>query len=609
MEHFAQISRRYLSRRQFLGTAAATSLAACTPSGMRSLGGPPKPGFTSLPHSLDAHDAVAPGYKAQPLIRWGDSLDGSAPTNFPLNAYAQLQAFGFNNDFIAYIPLSGSERGLLCVNHEYPQGHLMFPGLTTDRAGKHQTSAEQVASEMAAVGHSVIEIENAEGGWRVVPDSAYRRRIHAGTLIKVSGPAAGHDLLRTSADPSGRMVLGTLGCCSGGKTPWGTVLIGEENVGDYFKPAGGASKNDLEQDDLDETFLSWAKFHRRFDLGKEPNELNRFGWVVEYDPTRPDQPPVKRTALGRFEHEGATPAWSGDGPLVVYSGDDDENQFLYRYVSDDAYRAGGNTDGLLDKGTLYCARFNDDGTGEWLALRHGEGPLVATNGFSDQGAVLVHTRRAAALLGATPMDRPEGIAIAPDGRVYAAMTKNKNKPGANAANPRQRNASGHVIEITPPAGNGGREHWQQTFTWDILLEGGDPAAAGDLQGRYGERNAPSAWLANPDNLAFDARGRLWIATDGLTSFGAADGVFCCSVSGSRRADTALLYRCPRGAELCGPEFTPDGRTLFVAVQHPADEDDSHFSAPSTRWPDFDPDTPPRPAIVAITRNDGGLVGD
>jgi len=396
-------------------------------------------------------------------------------------------------------------------------------------------------------------------------------------------------------------VLGTVGCCSGGKTPWGTVLIAEENVGDFFVNShlADVADNELAGVEQGDVYQRWGALDPRFDLLQEPKELNRFGWIVEYDPRQPELPPVKHTALGRFEHEGATVTVRPGRRLVVYSGDDSKHQFVYRYVSDDSYQGpGSDTSTLLTKGTLYCARFVEDGSGQWLALRHGEGPLTADNGFPDQASVLVNVRRAGRLLGATPMDRPEGIAISPAGGVYVALTKNDEKNGANAANPANLNLFGHVLEITPPIDRGNVQHWADSFHWDILLEGGQPFVGG----------AHNGWMSNPDNLVFDKAGRLWIATDGMGDFGQPDGLWSTHVDGPNRGRLERFFSCPRGAELCSPEFTPDGETLFVSIQHPGNEDGSHFASPSTRWPDFKAGIPPRSAVLAITRNDGGPIG-
>ncbi len=619
---FSDISRRFLTRRRLLQeTALAGSALALTGSAFASQPRPRAvvaPGFEGMPHGRSANHAITAGYEATVLLRWGDGLGGETPASFPLSEDWQARSFGFNNDYIAYLPLEGSRRGLLSINHEYPLPHLMFPAYADFESAVKGMSAAQTRSEMMSVGHSVIEVELAGDRWAVVGQSRYQRRLTAATPIRLDGPAAGHSRLRTGADPEARTVLGLLSCCSGGKTPWGTVLIAEENFGDFFSGDINALQKSLPAEadgmrefEVNEEFLHWARADHRFDINREPHEFNRFGWIVELDPFDPNSVPVKRTALGRFEHEGACVVSEPGRPVVVYSGDDEEDQCLYRFVSSEPYdpdQPVANRE-LLSNGVLYCARFDDDGTGRWLPMVHGQGPLLESAGFNNQGDVLIDCRRAAALLGATPMDRPEGIAAHTEsGRVYAALTKNKEKTAANAANPRHPNPAGHILELLPPGRDGSRDHWSDRFNWDLLLQAGAPAGI-EQPGQYGEPLASGDWFANPDNLAFDGRGRLWVATDGCEDFGFADGLWCSAIDGEARARPRHFLRCPRGAELCGPEFTPDGRSLFVAIQHPADEDDSSYGRPSTRWPDFSEQRPPRPAVMAIRKSDGGLIGD
>ena len=578
--------------------------------------------FEQPPHVITGGHAVAPGHDARVLIRWGDAVLPGAPAFDPgnLTADAQETQFGANNDFIAFLPLpagsSNSDHGLLCINHEYTNTELMWPGLgPKDRA---KASADQAAVEMAAHGLSVIEVKKVDGQWWVKPDSAYARRISLrSTLMAVSGPAARHPRLRTGADATGARVVGTLNNCAGGKTPWGTVLTAEENIHQYFSgtPEGPEAANHARMGIAGKPRYSWGRHVDRFDVAKEPNEPNRFGWMVEIDPYDPKAVPTKRTALGRFKHEGAGLALTGDGRCAVYCGDDQAFEYLYRFVTDakvDTADRAANRD-ILDHGTLYVARFKDDGRGEWRALTFGQGPLTPANGFRSQADVLIETRRAADLLGATPLDRPEDVEPSPaTGRVYVMLTNNtKRKPDqADAANPRGPNPFGHVLEITPAPDDDGRpDHGAPSFTWEILLQAGDPA-----QPDHGARYHPAtgrfgAWLAAPDNCAFDPRGRLWISTDQGSKQkknAIPDGMYACDLEGPGRALTRFFFACPRGAEMCGPEFTPDGATLFVAVQHPAEG--STFDAPSTRWPDFQDGLPPRAAVVAITRKDGGPVG-
>ncbi|SDJ97341.1 PhoX family protein [Microbulbifer yueqingensis] len=590
-------------------------------------------GFAEIPHTLDAQHHLPEGYRADILLRWGDPLTTDAGKFAPtaLSAQEQRQRFGYNNDFIAFMPLPGeaggaagdSTRGLLCVNHEYTQPHLMFPGYDDEYAATRGVSAEHVAIEQEACGHSIVEVEKTAKGWRPVVDSPFNRRITLHTTMDIIGPAAGDPRLQTAADPSGTRVLGTVGNCAGGKTPWGTVLIAEEGFGGAFQGDPGAIADPVER--LNHAAFAiaphnrnWGDHDRRFDIGIEPREPNRFGWMVEIDPYDPHSRPRKLTSLGRFQHEGFTLVCKPHQPAVAYGGDDDEDQFVYRFVSAENYRPGNDTRNrnLLAAGVLYVARFSDDGTGAWLPLVFGEGPLTPQNGFRNQADVLIDARRAAALVGATPMDRPEDVETNPvNDCTYVMLTKNKSRTAGetNAANPRPRNVAGHVLEIVPPGEDGNRDHTSNDFRWYTFLLGGNPNAEDPRErGAYGEEVigavSPHGWLANPDNVAFDPGGNMWIATDGCERFGFHDGLWAMATEGEFRAAPRHFFGCPRGAEACGPEFTPDGTTLFISVQHPADGGRSTFDRPMHRWPDYDPALPPRPAVLAIRREDGGVVG-
>jgi secreted PhoX family phosphatase len=474
---------------------------------------------------------------------------------------------------------------------------------------------------MAAHGGAVIEIRRDAGKWQVVAGSKYARRIDADTPIEITGPVAGHDRLKTGADPTGRRVLGMLNNCAGGVTPWGTWLSCEENFHGYFwgKIADDhpEAKN-FKRYGVAGNWYAWGKWHDRFDVSKEPNEANRFGWIVEIDPFDPTSTPKKRTALGRMKHEGAEGVINRDGRFIVYSGDDERFDYVYKFVSRtavDLNNAAANRN-LLDDGTLYVARYNADGTGEWMPLVHGQGPLTAANGFASQADVLIETRRAADLLGATKMDRPEDVETNPrTNKVYVILTNNtRRKPDqVDAANPRADNKFGHILEMIPPNG----DHAATAFRWEILVKCGDPSIAA-VGASFSSATTKDGWFGMPDNCAFDVEGRLWIATDGNSDkdTGRSDGLWGLETEGEARATAKLFFRCPAGAELCGPLFTPDLETLFVSVQHPGDDGPkwkafgrpSSFEDPSTRWPDFKPDMPPRPAVVAITRRGGGKIG-
>lgn len=636
-QHFSDIADRLLSRRALLKGATAVAALLATPLG-RLLTPPAQaqsPGFEELPfysYEEPVHH-VAAGHRADILISWGDPILPGAPAFDPLaqTAAAQAAQFGFNCDFIGYLPLkdgAGSKRehlesgesrhGLLCVNNEYSQPHMMFPGFSGPDEGRAKASLEQIAVEQASVGHSVIEVKREGDAWTVVAGSRYARRFHAMTPFEISGPARGHARMKTSADPDGTRVIGTFHNCAGGVTPWGTILSGEENVQGYFvcdREALGATHPrealSAESFDVRQT-ASWHRADRRFDVNAEPHELNRFGWVIEIDPYDPASTPRKRTALGRMRHEGATVVARNGAPIAVYTGDDQSLEHIYKFVSARAYVAddpAANAD-ILDEGTLYAARFDADGTGTWLALTHGEGPLTAENGFDDQGDVMIDARRAARLLGATRMDRPEDIETHPaTGRTYVALTGGTEREATGPAAPRAPNPFGHIVEIMHPGEDGARDHAATDFTWDILFLAGDLEGEGEGRGVYPEGVTKAGALAQPDNLAFDAAGRLWIASDGARGIEAADGLWACAVTGPARAVTRHFFSCPRGAEMTGPCFTPDGTTLFLSVQHPGHERGASFDAPTSRWPAaMDSAMPPRPSVVAVTREGGGPVG-
>lgn len=621
------INRRF-SRRGFLGGSLAVTAIGATVSPLAlfaareakaSEGAGSLFNFAEVTAGVDETHHVAEGYDAQVLLRWGDKLFADSPEFDPENQTAEAQArqFGYNNDYIGFIPLeSNPDHGLLVVNHEYTNAELMFPGFARVENGKVELGTytkELVDIEMAAHGGTIVEIrKGGDGKWQPVLDGKLNRRITATTEMQLSGPAAGHERVRTAADPEGRTVLGTLNNCAGGVTPWGTYLMAEENFHGYFMgelPENHPEAVNMKRVGAPAGDYAWGQFYDRFDMSKEPREANRFGWIVEVDPTDPASTPKKRTALGRFKHEGAECIVNKDGRVVVYCGDDERFDYIYKFVSKGTYdpdnrEANAN---ILDEGTLHVARFDEDGSVEWLPLVQGEGPLTAENGFPDQATVLIEARRAGDALGATKMDRPEDVQPNPKtGKVYAMLTNNtKRKAGEeNAANPRADNAFGHIIEISETDG----DFASTRSKWEILLKCGDPAIA-EVGASFSSATTENGWFGMPDNCAIDADGRLWVATDGNSGkeTGRTDGLWAVDTEGEARGTSKLFFRVPVGAEMCGPQFNPTSEAMFLAVQHPGDEGLATYEEPATRWPDFDEKLPVRPSVVVITRKGGGAI--
>ena len=459
-------------------------------------------------------------------MRWGDPLRTGTERMTIDNATRgrQEKTFGWNADLNAYFPLStGSEpAGLMCVNHEYTEGARMFRNYDYERPTRRQVDVE-----IAAHGMSIVKLRRGESGWTVDLRSRLNRRITGFTPMKITGPLASHELMETSDDPTGRRVQGMLNNCAGGKTPWGTVLTAEENFNQYF--ANNDRLHNRRQHLMNERYgvfggasrWRWEQHYERFDVSREPHEVNRFGYIVEIDPHDPSFVPKKRTALGRFKHEAATVGFADSGQAVVYSGDDERFEYMYKFVTAGIYdedRREANLT-LLDSGVLHVARFNDDGTGEWLPLVGGAGPLAHLS----QAEVLLNTRGAADLLGATPMDRPEDVEVNPrNNRVYVCLTNNNLRDAGdeNAVNPRANNTYGHVLEITEDGGDLGAT----TFTWEFFLLCGDPED--DSTWFAGFDKSQVSAIAAPDNLAFDEYGNVWIATDGQPhSLGVNDALY------------------------------------------------------------------------------------
>lgn len=637
----ASLWQHRIARRDFLkgaGKAALLAGASTTILSLAACDDTPEArpdaifGFEEVPRGTDETHHVAADHDAEILIRWGDPVLKDAPDFDPANQSAarQLAQFGYNNDFIGFVPLpagsQSSERGLLCIHHEYTNDDLMRAGLP-DGATREETVAfytrNVVETSMAAHGGTIIEVARGETGkWQVVQDSEYNRRITPlSTAIRISGPAAGHERLQTNEDPTGTMVMGTFNNCAGGITPWNTWLMSEENINFYFMGKNSDPREAANHERMGvpgSRSYPWGYYHKRFNLSQEPREANRYGWVTEVDPLDPNSTPEKRTALGRFKHEGCENALTKDGRLAIYMGDDQAFEYLYKFVSTEKVaddRAANSS--LLDSGTLYVARFEEDGSGKWMPLVHGENGLDSANGFASQADVLIETRRAADILGATPLDRPEDVTPNDEtGHVYVALTNSKEREETDAVNPRATNLWGQIVELTPEGG----DHAAETFTWTLLVKCGDPLFP-SIGAEWNAETGSDGWFACPDNMAVDPSGRLWVATDQgsnwKTATGFADGLYALATQGGKRGLARRIFRAPVGAEVCGPCFTPDGKTLFLAVQHPgADgtgsfkgfERASTFADPATRWPDFTDGTPPRPSVLVITAKNGGPVG-
>ncbi|GAA6527290.1 PhoX family phosphatase [Intrasporangium sp. DVR] len=584
--------------------------------------------FTPVPPNIEDDVVTAPEFQHAVVIRWGDPVEADAPAFDVTRQTPEAQAtqFGYNNDYVGILPLDG-RRALLVTNHEYTDEYLMFPTGSYDDA-----TIKRIA--LAAHGMSVVAIERGAkpGSW-VRSDhrkSRHNRRITAHTEFTVSGPAAGHDLLKTDLDPTGTVVLGTLNNCAGGTTPWGTVLSGEENFNQYFDASGPvdpALVPALARYGLRTTEglsdRAWSQVDERFDLAKHPHEPHRFGWVVEIDPMDPTSTPVKHTMLGRFKHEGANVTVAKSGHVVAYMGDDERGDYIYKFVSRDTYRADSSpvsrrhNMGLLSAGTLYVARYEGDGsadgvydgTGQWIALTSDTESFVPGMSVAE---VLVFTRLAADKVGPTKMDRPEDVEPNPvNGRIYAALTNNSNRGtrfAADEANPvtesyvrtelggplvkKAGNRNGYVLEMTEDGG----DHTATTFTWDLFLVCGDPEAPETYFGGYDTSKV--SMISCPDNVAFDGAGNLWIATDGA-QLGSHDGLFRVPVDGPERGNVQQLLTVPVGAETCGPLITEDQRSVFIAVQHPGETDGASFENPSSTWPHTDGF--PRPSIAVAYR--------
>jgi len=599
----------------FAPLSAIGGAAALTGCATGSMASGPLIGFKSVGISTADTITVPEGYTYQVIAPWGDPV-GMSGENHAFkddasnSAAHQETQLGMNHDGIHYFAQEGSKSGLLAMNHEYVDHGLLF----TD--GMATWTADKVRKSQAAHGVSIIEVEDKAGKWNVVNPSPWGRRITANTRTEMSGPAMGHALLKTASDPAGRVVLGTLNNCASGMTPWGTFLTSEENFINYF--SGGESMSEHEKRwglKKGGGGYRWHEHDARFDAVKNPNEPNRFGWIVEIDPYNPSSTPMKRSAMGRGAHEGATVAVTKDNRAVVYMGEDARFEYIYKFVSRDAIKSGGAAANasLLDHGTLYVAKFNADGKGQWIALTHGQGPLTAANGFNDQGDVLIKARQASDLLGATKMDRPEWIEVDKEGWVYATLTNNSNRggdkqPAVDAANPRANNTQGSIIRWKEDGDFGAR-----SFAWNHFIMAGDPS----LERAQAKGSIKGDMFSCPDGLWVDGRGILWIQCDMSTSaMGKGDlknfGNNMMLAADTKTGEVRRFLVGPAGCEITGATSTPDGKTMFINVQHPG-EPANEISDPKnpravSNWPEKKANGRPRSATVVIRKVDGGVVG-
>lgn len=611
---FSSILRTEISRRAALRGGAATAagfLAVGAVTAKKASAAQPAAivgDFEAIPTSRADNVTVPDGYAAQPLVPWGAPIVPSGPaflSDATNTAEDQEQQLGMGHDGISYFPLgadrNSSTTGLLAINHEYTIGAQLFPD------GVEEWTEEKTKKEQAAHGVSVVEVAMNDGGeWSTV-ESSMARRITVNTPMTFAGPAAGHRLLQTSADSAGTTPIGTVNNCGSGKTPWGTYLTTEENFNGYFweETEGEAETISDEQAEMNARYgvggqgfgYQWATTDDRFRADLEPNEPNRFGWMVEIDPYRRSSTPVKQTALGRFKHEGAAFATAANGAAVVYMGDDQRFDYLYKFVGAADWQSEADAGrSPLAEGTLYVARFDEDSVGEWLPLVHDEGDLTEENGFADQAEVLIKARLAADVLGATPMDRPEWTAVHPTtGEAYVTLTNNTRREEPNVANPRFPNEWGHIIKWKEvgddPAGT--------SFEWDFFL------IAGPGDGEADSTIASEDMFGSPDGLWVDDNGRMWIQTDGSQPDESNNQMLLCD------PDTGEMKRFltgPVDCEVTGVTSTPDGTTVFINIQHPGDSGPADNPTETSTWPDGDDAQRPRPATVAVRRVDGGVVG-
>jgi uncharacterized protein len=607
---FEEVAHKMVSRRGFLSGGAAVGASAFVMGSTTLAAGKAfaaadsaesRLAFSMVKANTLDTITVPEGYKWEVVASWGDPLFSNAPAFDPATGgtgASQELAFGDHNDGMAFFSKDGKQ--ILAINNEYTNEKTLH----ANRTDGMPINADDVRKNKAAHGVSIIEVDQRGGKWGIVQDSPYNRRITADTEMDITGPARGHKWMQTSADPKGVVAKGTWNNCGNGQTPWGTYLTCEENFNGYFT----ASKDFKMPDDYKRYGVSsegrydWALADDRFNLDKEPNEPNRFGYVVEIDPLDPTSRPKKRTALGRFKHENAELAIAGNGHVVVYLGDDERGEFLYRFVSKHKYLAGGNNRDLLEEGTLYAAKFHDNNRGEWIAL------TPKSTGMTE-AEIAIHTRMAASKVGATTMDRPEWVASHPHKvEVYCALTNNSNrgvKPNAGGdetpatgPNPRVKNNFGQIVRWMPM----NEDHTSAEFKWDLFVLAGNPAVYSDANA--GSKNINQDNMFNsPDGLKFDSKGLLWIQTDGNYSNEKdfqGQGNNQMLVGDPETGEIRRFLVGPKECEITGLAWNANKTAMFISVQHPGEDGNSH-------WPNGGQSVP-RSSVVAISREDGAVIG-
>ncbi|QEY15874.1 PhoX family phosphatase [Cellvibrio sp. KY-GH-1] len=611
-------------------SSSSASSAPASSSSAASSSAAPLLGFTAIATSRADAITVPSGYTAVSFVPWGTPLTGTMPAYKPDGSNSgadQEQQVGAHHDGVYFFPMdakttgTNSSEGLLVMNHEYIDPALIHTNGQTLGATR---PADEVRKEIAAHGVSVIHIRKNGSNWGVVSNSPFNRRITGATPMDIRGPASGNAKLATKYSPNGTSTRGTLNNCGMGATPWHTYLAAEENWAGYFmnkdasqprehKRYGVGTKNGRYYWEVAD---SAADEYVRFDASTKGatamddyrNEPNTFGWMVEIDPFDPEGRPQKRTALGRFGHEGVIFAPAVEGkPVVCYSGDDSQNEYIYKFVSAEPFYKATAGGWLLNTGVLYVAKFNADGTGEWLPLDITNSAFTAKAAaagvsFASQADLLINTRTAADLMGATKMDRPEWGAVHPaTGEVYFTLTNNTSRTEAqiDAPNPRANNTTGHIIRWREDAD-------KTTFKWDIFLLGGDVGTKTGTDDKAVTLTADNHF-ASPDGLLIDTRGVAWIQTD-MSGSQQASGPFGNNQMLAADPVTKQVKRFfvgPVDAEVTGVTLTPDLKTMFVNIQHPGDR--STPTAFTSNWPDGG-SARPRSATVIVTKNDGGLIG-